>query len=80
MARCEPQLGVVHIRGDNFLKTTLAVFASEEFNKSIVNMCAMGGKEAGSGTKFVEEEEFILPAQFPVISFSCFFLNPLPFF
>lgn len=80
MARCEPQLGVVHIRSDDFLKSTLFVLVSEEFNERIVNVRAMGGKEAGSGTKFVEEEKFILPAQFSVISFSCFFLDPLPFF
>lgn len=80
MARCEPQLGVVHIRSDDFLKSTLFVLISEEFNERIVNVRAMGGKEAGSGTEFVEKEKFIFPAQFSVISFSCFFLDPLPFF
>lgn len=60
MARRKPQFGIVDIWSYDFLKPALSVLISEEIDERIINMCAVRSKEAGSGTEFVKEKEFVL--------------------
>ena len=60
MSRSHPKLGVVNIRAYYFLKSTLAVFALDEFNELIVNQCALWIEKATSWTELMKEEKLLV--------------------
>ena len=47
-------------------------------NKSVVDESSFRKEEAAPGTELVEEEEFLLLSQFPVVPLSCLFLKVFP--
>lgn len=68
VAGCSPQVSVVDVRRDDFLKATLAVLASDEFDELVVDASAMRQPEAGTRGERVEEEKLLRLAQVLVIA------------
>ena len=79
MARCDPQLGVVNIRRDDLNKSSFSVLATHQIDKFIVDESALWVKEATAWTELVEKEQFLLLADFAVITLGRLFLEVLPF-
>ena len=54
-----PQLGIVNVGRDDFLKTPFPVLFPDEFDETIVNEGSFGLEKTGSRTQFMEKEELL---------------------
>ena len=74
VARRLPQFRVEDVGRDDFLETSVTIFAANEFDERIVDVCPVRGEEAGSGAQLVEEEQLLVETQFAMVSLSSFLL------
>jgi len=66
-----PELRVVHVGRDDLLVATLEVLLAHELDKGIVDPRSVREEEAASGAQVVEEEEFLVFADLPVVPLRC---------
>lgn len=75
-----PQFGIVDIRRDDFVESTLSIFGFNEVDECVVDVCAVWLKETRARRQFVEEKQLLILTDFAVVALRCFRLLFLPFF
>ena len=63
-----PELGVVHVWGDDLLEAPLRVLGPDEGNEGVVDPGTAWEEEAAARAELVEEEELLVPAYEAVIA------------
>lgn len=73
MAGGLPQVRLVNIGADDFIKSSLLVLAPDQLQQSIVDSGAVWQEEGGTRRSLVEEEQLLLQANLSVVALRSLF-------
>ena len=80
MARCLPQLEVVHVGRDDLTVVARKVLLADDVAEPIVDAAAVGQEEARARREIVKEEELLLDAKLAVVALRSLLLQDLILF